>query len=273
VTRRSVLISVDRVRKSFRTRAGTPLLAVDEIDLRVEEGEIVALIGPSGCGKTTILNMLAGFEQPSQGEVLVDGRAVTRPSPERAVVFQEPALFPWLNVKENVLFGPKARGMDRQAARRRLDDLLSVMGLTEFGRAFPRELSGGMNQRVAIARALINDPKVLLLDEPFGALDAQTRLAMQQYLLEIHRVFRTTTVLVTHDVDEAIYVSDRVVVMSARPGRVLKTLRVDEPRPRKQQFLTQMNFAEAKREALTLLGYLSGDDKPTSLAATLHIED
>jgi NitT/TauT family transport system ATP-binding protein len=255
------LISLTQVRKSYPTQAGSEVLAVEDITLTVESGAIVALIGPSGCGKTTVLNMLAGFEAPTDGTVMVDGRAVRGPAPERAVVFQEPALFPWLNVRDNILFGPRSRGTDPASARRALDRLLSVMRLVEFARAYPRELSGGMMQRVAIARALINEPKVLLLDEPFGALDAQTRLSMQRYLMGIQRVFGTTTVLVTHDVDEAIYVSDRVAIMTARPGRIWKTLAVEEPRPRSRAFLTQPGFASLKREALDALGYLAGADE------------
>ena len=231
---------------------GSKITALSGISFQVREGEFVSLIGPSGCGKSTLLNMIAGFLAPTRGSVLEHGRAVRGPGPERGVCFQEPALFPWLRVIDNVLFGPQAQGR-QSAVAAEARELLKRVGLDEFQNHFPHQLSGGMKQRVAIARLLINNPKILLMDEPFGALDALTRLQMQEYLLAIHQEFRKTVVFVTHDIDEAVYTSDRILVMSARPGRIEREVRVDEPRPRRREFLTTPSFLDYKRQALSVL--------------------
>ena len=239
------------VRRMQRTFAGTQgradVVALADISFEVGVGEIYCLLGPSGCGKSTILNILAGFERASAGEVLVEGRTVERPSPQRAVVFQQPQLFPWLDVWDNVMFGPRVQGRPQPAAADRAEFLLRATGLLEFRHHRVYELSGGMRQRVAIARALINEPRVLLMDEPFGALDAQTRLAMQELLLAVWAELRPTIVFVTHDVDEALFLGDRVCIMSPRPGRVARELTVPIARPRTADVTTSPQFVALKR--------------------------
>jgi NitT/TauT family transport system ATP-binding protein len=240
---------------------GSKVTALNRVSFQVRAGEFISLIGPSGCGKSTMLNMIAGFLLPTSGTVLEHGEAVRGPGPERGVCFQEPALFPWLRVIDNVLFGPRAQGRESGLGSEPLE-LLRRVGLEEFRNHYPHQLSGGMKQRVAIARLLINNPKILLMDEPFGALDALTRLQMQEYLLAIHQEFRKTVVFVTHDIDEAVYTSDRILVMSARPGRIEREVIVDEPRPRRREFLTTPGFLDYKRQALTVLW----GDKSSELA-------
>jgi NitT/TauT family transport system ATP-binding protein len=224
--------------------------ALDDVSLTVNEGEFVALLGPSGCGKSTLLNVLAGFEKITEGSLLFDGTAVTRPGPDRGVVFQEAALFPWLNVWENVIFGPRVQGMARSEYESRARDLLKLVGLSSFADALPIQLSGGMRQRVGIARVLVMNPRALLMDEPFGALDAQTRLAMQQLLLDVWQSLGTTVLFVTHDIDEAILLSDRICVMSARPGRIIRTIPIALPRPRSIASLTSPEFVAYKAEIM-----------------------
>ncbi len=226
------------------------VLALDGVSMSVGEGEFVALLGPSGCGKSTLLNLVAGFEMATQGSLLFDGRPVTHPGPDRGVVFQEAALFPWLNVWENVIFGPRVRGLPRAAYEDRARDLLDLVGLRSFADALPVQLSGGMRQRVGIARVLVMSPRALLMDEPFGALDAQTRLAMQQLLLDVWQSLGTTVLFVTHDIDEAILLSDRICIMSGRPGRILRTITIDLPRPRSIASLTSTEFMRYKAEIM-----------------------
>jgi NitT/TauT family transport system ATP-binding protein len=226
------------------------VLALDGVSMSVGEGEFVALLGPSGCGKSTLLNLLAGFEMATQGSLLFDGKPVTRPGPDRGVVFQEAALFPWLNVWENVIFGPRVRGLPRAAYEGRARDLLDLVGLRSFADALPVQLSGGMLQRVGIARVLVMSPRALLMDEPFGALDAQTRLAMQQLLLDVWQSLGTTVLFVTHDIDEAILLSDRICIMSKRPGRIVRTIPIDLPRPRSIASLTSPDFMRYKAEIM-----------------------
>jgi NitT/TauT family transport system ATP-binding protein len=238
------------------------LTALRRITFEVSEGEFVCLLGPSGCGKSTILNLIAGFLAPTSGRVLVYGKEVHGPSPERGVCFQEAALFPWLRVLDNILFGPQAQGRRSNIAKEAME-LLRRVGLEEFQNHYPHQLSGGMKQRVAIARLLINDPQILLMDEPFGALDALTRLQIQEYLLTIHQEFRRTVVFVTHDVDEAVYTSDRILMMSARPGRIVQEIAISEPRPRRREFLTTPQFLEYKRRALDVIWR----DQPPDLVA------
>jgi NitT/TauT family transport system ATP-binding protein len=220
--------------------------ALDGISLAVNEGEFVALLGPSGCGKSTLLNLLAGFEKTSEGTLLFDGKTVTRPGPDRGVVFQEAALFPWLNVWENVVFGPRVQGVARADYEAKARGLLKLVGLEAFADALPVQLSGGMRQRVGIARVLAMSPRALLMDEPFGALDAQTRLAMQQLLLDVWQSLGITVLFVTHDIDEAILLSDRICVMSARPGRIMRTIPIALPRPRSIESLTSSEFMAYK---------------------------
>jgi NitT/TauT family transport system ATP-binding protein len=215
--------------------ADTQVQALRDVSVSVSEGELVCVLGPSGCGKTTLLNLVAGFISPTSGHVLFEGSPVREPGPDRAVVFQDASLFPWLDVAGNVEFGMRMNGrLPREERLTRRDRLLTMVGLTDFASAHPHELSGGMRQRVAIARALALQPRVLLMDEPFGALDAQTRERLQDELLEIWRRTGTTILFVTHNVAEAAYLGDRVIVLSERPGTVLRDMSTDLPRPRKR---------------------------------------
>jgi NitT/TauT family transport system ATP-binding protein len=221
------------VTKAYATRQG-PMIAVHDVSLDMRPEHFVCLLGPSGCGKSTLLNMIAGFVMPTSGRVLVDGRPVTGPGRDRGVVFQEYALFPWRTALQNAEFGPLMRGVSAPERQRIAERYLALVGLGEHLHKYPRELSGGMKQRVAIARALANDPAVLLMDEPFGALDAQTREVMQEELLKIWLGERKTIVFVTHSIGESIYLADEVVVMTARPGRIKEIVAVDLPRPRER---------------------------------------
>ncbi len=224
-------IQIQRVSKSFGA-AGHATPALGEIDLDVAEREFVCLLGPSGCGKSTLLNIVAGFLAPTTGTVLVDGRPVNGPAPERGVVFQEYALFPWLTVTGNVEFGPLLQSRPVAERRRTVEHYLSLVGLRAHADKFPVQLSGGMKQRVAIARALANNPSVILMDEPFGALDAQTREVLQDELSRIQRVEHKTILFVTHSIREAVYLADRVVVMTSVPGRIKQVFPVKLPEAR-----------------------------------------
>jgi NitT/TauT family transport system ATP-binding protein len=212
-------IRFDEVRRVYRLD-GRDFVTLDGIDLEIADREFVAIVGPSGCGKTTCLRMVAGFDAPSRGNVTVNNVTVKGPSPERAVVFQQFALFPWKNVFDNIAFGLRNKGVAEAERRERIAHYIKLMGLTGYETAFPHQLSGGMQQRVAIARAYALDPVVLLMDEPFGALDAQTRVVMQEELVRLSRVNPRTVLFITHGVEEAIYLADRVAVMTRRPGRI-----------------------------------------------------
>ena len=241
-------ISISQLSKTYP--GATPVHALDGIDLQVGQGEFIALLGPSGCGKSTLLNLVAGFEAPSAGQLQVGGSDIERPGPERGVVFQEAALFPWLNVWENVVFGPKIAGQSKSEYTARADEMLEITGLSAFKRHLPVQLSGGMRQRVGIARVLTLGSKVLLMDEPFGALDAQTRLTMQELLLSVWQSLRTTVIFVTHDIDEAILLADTIYVMSARPGRIATRIPVPIERPRSLDLITGEVFNTLKRDIL-----------------------
>ncbi|WDZ87481.1 ABC transporter ATP-binding protein [Micromonospora cathayae] len=219
------VIEVDEVSKEFHTRRGD-VLALSRTDLRIERHQVVCVVGPSGCGKTTLLNLVAGFLHPSAGRVLVDGRPVTGPDASRAVVFQSDAVFPWLTVRGNVEYGLRLRGVDRATRRERVDRYLELVGLADFADAYPKELSGGMRKRVDIARAYASGPEVLLLDEPFGALDIFTREAMWLALHAVNVAEPKTIVFVTHDIEEALFVGERVIVMTPRPARVHQDITV-----------------------------------------------
>lgn len=223
-------LALRRATKRYRV-SGREVVAFEELDLAVAAGEVVCLLGPSGSGKTSLLRVLAGLEPPDGGEALHDGRPIRSPDPSRALVFQDYALFPWLSVAENVAFGPRVRGMTDHVERR-VEQLVAVVGLQGFEHARPRQLSGGMAQRVAVARALANDPEVLLLDEPLGALDAQTRLELQDELERILQAQRLTSLVVTHDFDEALILADRIVVFGPPPGRIASEIAVPLSRPR-----------------------------------------
>jgi NitT/TauT family transport system ATP-binding protein len=237
-------IAFNSVSKSFGGPGG--VLALDRVDFNIGEGEFVALLGPSGCGKSTLLNLLAGFEPLSDGVLTFDGKAIGKPGPDRGVVFQEAALLPWLSVWENVVFGPKVQGTPKARYEDKAREILQVVGLDKFHDALPVQLSGGMRQRVGIARVLVMEPRALLMDEPFGALDAQTRLSMQQLLLEVWQRLKTTVLFVTHDIDEAILLADRVCVMTARPGRITRDIKITLPRPRSLDDLTTSDFTRFK---------------------------
>lgn len=249
----SVKISCRGVRKSYAATksAVEPVLALDDVTFDVRQGEIFSLVGPTGCGKSTSLNLLAGFETPTVGEVLVNGRSVEGPGPDRAVVFQQAALFPWMTVFDNVVLGVKSQGMDKAEYTARADELLTAVGLEAFRKHYPYQLSGGMQQRTQIARALVSHPQVLLMDEPFGALDYQTRLLMQELLLKLWEQFSPTIFFITHDVTEAIFISDSVAVMSARPGRLKLRLPVPYDKPRTMDFLSTPEFGELEHQVLT----------------------
>ncbi len=246
------MIEIDGVSKAF-AKGDRRVLALQDIGLSVAEREFAAILGPSGCGKSTLLNMLAGFDRPTRGRVRVAGEEITAPSPRRAVVFQEPALFPWLTVMENVVFGPKTQRQPPAEYRARAAQIIEQVGLQGFEYSYPAELSGGMRQRVGIARVLIMQPQVLLMDEPFGSLDAQTRSLMQELLLSVWERHHPTVLFVTHDIEEALLLADRVCVMTARPGRVKRSIEVTIPRPRAIEVTTSPEFNALRREVLALL--------------------
>jgi NitT/TauT family transport system ATP-binding protein len=236
----------------FETRNGE-VRALDDVTVEIADADFVCIVGASGCGKSTLLNIMAGLIRPTAGTVEVGERPVEGPGVDRGMVFQSYTLFPWLRVRENVEFGPALKGVPKAKRRRTADRLLEEMGLVEFAGAYPRELSGGMKQRVAIARALANDPEVLLMDEPFGALDALTRAGAQRFLTEIWEQHRRTIAFVTHDIDEAIYLGDTVYVMSRRPGRIREVVAVDISRPRSLDDIGTPRFAELKHHILSLI--------------------
>ena len=227
--------------------------ALTQVDLQIADKEFVGVVGPSGCGKSTLLNVIAGFLTPTAGRVSLDGAPVTGPGPDRGVVFQEPTLFPWLNTFDNVTFGPRMRGVSAAEYSAAAHDVLRRVGLEGFERTLPKNLSGGMRQRVALARVLVADPQVLLMDEPFGALDAQTRTIMQELLQRIWDRDHKTVLFITHDVEEAIFLADRVIIMTARPGRIKQEIRVTLPRPRTLETLTTPEFMALKRSLLELI--------------------
>ncbi|QGP93581.1 Aliphatic sulfonates import ATP-binding protein SsuB [Neomoorella glycerini] len=226
------------------------ITALEGISLEVQEGEFVTILGPSGCGKSTLLRIIAGLAEASSGQVYKDGRLIQEPGPDRGMVFQSYTLFPWLTVRQNIEFGLTLKGIDAARRREIVDHYLNIIGLAAFADAFPKSLSGGMKQRVAIARALANDPDILLMDEPFGALDAQTRLVMQELLLKVWEETRKTILFVTHDVEEAIFLGDTVYVMTARPGRLKARIPVPLSRPRSFEIKNSRVFLELKTRIL-----------------------
>ncbi len=229
------------------------ITALEGYSLDIREGEFVAILGPSGCGKSTSLNLLAGFDKATSGQVLLNGQPISRPGPDRGVVFQNANLLPWLNVWENVVFGPKVKGMSDRQYRERAEEMLALVKLDGFEKHLPGQLSGGMQQRASIARALINDPDVLLMDEPFGALDAQTRISMQELLLQIWEQDKRTVMFITHDIDEALLLADRVIIMTGRPGKIREEIAVGFDRPRNYQVTASPEFQELKQHLLGLL--------------------
>jgi NitT/TauT family transport system ATP-binding protein len=223
-------------------RSNERLVALENINLQIMEGEFVSIVGPSGCGKTTFLSIVDGLLTPTSGDIHVDGQRVTAPGPDRAVVFQDASLLPWRTVLRNVTYGLECQGVASAQARERAGHFIAMVGLSGFEQHYPHELSGGMQQRVNLARALVMDPQILLMDEPFASLDAQTREAMQEELIEITLKAKKTVLFITHQIDEAVYLSDRVIVFSARPGRVRDTILVDIERPRKLRLKRDARF-------------------------------
>ncbi len=237
---RPVVLDVEHLGRQFSTD-GTTCVALRDLSFRVHRREFVCVIGPSGCGKSTLIRILAGLESPTSGRVLLDGKAVSGPGPDRGMVFQGYTLFPWLTVKRNVMFGLEMKGLTGLQAESEARQWIDLVGLTRFKDAYPAQLSGGMKQRTAIARALAAQPRILLMDEPFGALDAQTRAQMQAHLLEIWRNVDVTILFITHDLDEAVLLADRILVLKANPGEVQEIIEVPVPRPRHP---SQMNSPE-----------------------------
>jgi ABC-type nitrate/sulfonate/bicarbonate transport system ATPase subunit len=243
--------------KTYRAADGSPVVALDRVSLHVAEGEMLALVGPSGCGKSTLLRLIAGLDEPTAGELRVDHKPISGPSAERGLMFQEHSLFPWLTVRRNIQAGLAARGLLRER-RHEVDEFMKLTGLTAFAGAYPHQLSGGMAQRAALARALVNHPRVLLLDEPLGALDQFTRMRMQDEILKLWEARGTTMVLVTHDVDEAIYMCDRIAIMSPRPGRIERVIHVPLARPRHRN---DRRFLELRKQLLETLHLTGGGDE------------
>lgn len=257
------LLSIQGVSRTFTSHKGTSTQALLPVDFQVRENDFVTILGPSGCGKSTMLRIAAGLDFPTTGQVLLDGRAVDGPGADRGMVFQSYTLFPWLTVAQNIRFGLREKGVSEALQKERSDYFIAKVGLRGFENHFPKQLSGGMQQRTAIARALANDPKILLMDEPFGALDNQTRVLMQELLLGIWEAERKTVMFVTHDIDEAIFMANRVAVFSARPGRIKADIPVNLPHPRHYTVKTSPEFMELKAR-------LTEEIRAESLAAAAH---
>lgn len=249
---RPVALGVQGLTKRFETPRGT-ITALDQVSFDVHQRELLSVIGPSGCGKSTLVRILAGLETSSAGEVRVYGQPVSGPGRDRGMVFQSYTLFPWLTVKENVMFGPKIAGSATVHAESAARQWIELVGLTKFQNSYPHQLSGGMKQRVAIARALANQPRVLFMDEPFGALDAQTRCQMQNYLLDIWRNVDITIVFITHDLDEAVFLSDRILVLDANPGRIRELIEVPVTRPRNNGQIIEPSFLATRKHIDSLI--------------------
>ncbi len=248
----TVKLRVEGISKVFAAKK-QPVAALENTSFSAVEGEFVTILGPSGCGKSTLLRIIAGLEEPSSGSIRIGDRMVSEPGADRGMVFQSYTLFPWLSVLDNIGFGLQLKGSSRSERDRIAGHYLEKIGLADFARAYPSELSGGMKQRVAIARALANDPEVLLMDEPFGALDAQTRMLMQELLLQVWEESHKTVLFVTHDVEEAIFMADRVYVMTSRPGRLKAEITVPLPRPRTYEMKSEPVFSELKKTLMDLI--------------------
>jgi NitT/TauT family transport system ATP-binding protein len=270
-------ISVQGVSKVFPL-GGEDFVALDRVSLTISDNEFVTVVGPSGCGKSTLMNILAGLDQTSGGQALVDGKAVSGPSPERGVIFQQYALFPWLTVRKNVEFGLKTAGMPRAERRERAEYFIRRVGLEKFADALPKMLSGGMKQRCAIARAYAVNPSILLMDEPFGALDALTRVRLHEQLLETWTKEKRTVMFITHDVDEAVFLANRVVVMAARPGRIHEIIDIDLPYPRTEEVRLSHEFTKLRNRIWHAVYHQDSSDSanevlPTTAATTAKGND
>ncbi len=268
---RPIALEVRGLTKHFDTPKGR-VTALEDVSFSVHKRELMCVIGPSGCGKSTLVRILAGLETSSGGEVLVDGNPVSGPGSDRGMVFQGYTLFPWLTVKENVMFGPKVAGKAGFTAEAEAREWIELVGLSRFENSYPHQLSGGMKQRVAIARALANQPSVLFMDEPFGALDAQTRCQMQSYLLDIWKNVDITIVFITHDLDEAVYLSDRILVLDANPGRIRELVEVPVPRPRSEDQLFDPSFM-ATRKHIDGMMHPPGQQKKETPVLRLAVAD
>ncbi len=264
IRQRPVVLSVRGLRKDFAAD-GAPHTVFDDVSLDIRRREFVTIIGPSGCGKSTFIRIVAGLEEATTGEVLLDGQPIAGPGPDRGMVFQGCTLFPWRTVKENVMFGLQMRGKNHSTAEVEARQWLDMVGLTKFEDSYPHELSGGMKQRVAIARALANGPRILIMDEPFGALDAQTRCKMQSYLMQIWRKVDVTILFITHDLDEAIYLSDRILVLGVNPGGVREVIENPVPRPRSVDQFISPTFLSVKHRLDELIHAPSADDEDERL--------
>ncbi len=251
-------INISQVDRIYTDTDGKTVQALKNVDLDIRAGEFISLIGPSGCGKTTLLRLIAGLDKPQSGTLSIDGRRITGVDPERGYVFQQGSLFPWLDIEHNIAYGLRARGQLKQK-KAGISEYISMVGLDGFEKSYPHQISGGMAQRVAIARALINEPKALLLDEPMGALDSFTRADLQDKLLELWKGKGTTMILVTHDIDEAIYLSDRIVIMTPRPGKISRVIEVDLPRPRHRG---GVEFLAMRKEILELFELAQAQPQP-----------
>jgi NitT/TauT family transport system ATP-binding protein len=241
---------IQNLTRTFPRENGTTLTAIENLSLTVHDKEFVCVLGPSGCGKTTLLRMIAGLDSASSGEILLDGEQISGPTPKVGIVFQEYSLFPWRSVIDNIAFGLEMRGIARTERNRVAEQYLDLVGLTQFRESYPSELSGGMRQRVAVARALALEPVVLLMDEPFGALDAQTRNMLQHELLGIWEKTRKTIIFITHSVDEAVFLADRIVALTPRPGTICEIISIDQERPRDR---TSVEFAKVRRYVLDMI--------------------
>jgi len=256
-------LHIQGVSRTFTSAKGPATQALLPVDFHVADNDFVTILGPSGCGKSTMLRIVAGLDQPTAGRVLLDGQPVTGPGADRGMVFQSYTLFPWLTIEQNIRFGLRERGVAESVQKERAAYFIAKVGLRGFEQHYPKQLSGGMQQRTAIARALANDPKILLMDEPFGALDNQTRVLMQELLLGIWEAERKTVMFVTHDIDEAIFMANRVAVFSARPGRIKSEIAVDLPHPRHYRVKTSPEFMELKAR-------LTEEIRAESMAADAH---
>ena len=247
------MLNIESVSVRFESKGKPTVVALENVSLEVEERQFAVVVGPSGCGKSTLLRLVAGLQTETSGNISLSGIQIKGPSADRGMVFQSYTLFPWLTVRRNVEFGPKIKGVARAEREAMAKSLMAQVGLAGFEDAYPEHLSGGMRQRAALARALANDPKILLMDEPFGALDSQTRQLMQELLLKVWERDHKTVLFITHDIDEAIFLADVVHVMTARPGRIKQSLNIDISRPRDAGTLTSLEFNDYKREILGMM--------------------
>lgn len=244
---------IEQLNKTFTAPDGTVFHALLDINLTIQDRDFAVIVGPSGCGKSTLLNIVGGLETATTGSILVDGKAVTDAGADRGMVFQNYSLFPWLSVRENIQFGLRVKGLRKQEQRETADRYIELVGLQEFADALPKTLSGGMKQRVAIARTLANSPSILLMDEPFGALDAQTRMVMQELLMDIYQKTSTTILFITHDIDEALLLGSRIFVMSSRPGQIRREIRPEYTGTRTHHTLVLPEFIALKQEIMEML--------------------